>query len=219
MCFGYAFPFEGNWNFLEYRKDFLLRLFGYAFPFEGNWNACSAKGRCCCWRILWICFPVWRELKRSVGSSSSSSSVFFGYAFPFEGNGNWISAAVSQAANFALWICFPVWREWKPLVFQSGYVQYPLFGYAFPFEGNGNSRLSPSADTPLSLWICFPVWRELKHPVIDRKLAGICFGYAFPFEGNGNSTQIHSQSMLLIFSLDMLSRLKGMETETHTACG
>ena len=36
--FGYAFPFEGNWNLFSAFIAKCVRLFGYAFPFEGNWN-------------------------------------------------------------------------------------------------------------------------------------------------------------------------------------
>ena len=62
--FGYAFPFEGNWNLSNTRKPKALLIvhFGYAFPFEGNWNA-TALESFENWVILWICFPVWRELK------------------------------------------------------------------------------------------------------------------------------------------------------------
>ena len=41
----------------------------------------------------------------------------------------------------------------------------------------------------------------------------ICFGYAFPFEGNGNAGPRRcSQKYAFAETLDMLSRLKGMET-------
>ena len=88
--FGYAFPFEGNWNTLQaFWRDIRKRGFGYAFPFEGNWNLIFIGIRDSCIGLLWICLPVWRELKPFFPVSGSTSS--------------W------------LWICLPVWRELKHL--------------------------------------------------------------------------------------------------------
>ena len=115
--FGYAFPFEGNWNnrcylvALKIRLDALdtlsrlkgietilirlngvatcIRCFGYAFPFEGNWNS-------------------------SIMIATRESN--FGYAFPFEGNWNIIVShpfASNSSIAYSLWIRFPVWRELK----------------------------------------------------------------------------------------------------------
>ena len=118
-------------------------------------------------------------------------------------------------SHLILWICFPVWREWKQSsVAGAGGGAVHVFGYAFPFEGNGNtntniwiigvchtldmlSRLK-GIETYLEmlagdvfinfLWICFPVWREWKR------------------ESESFPSSCHKET------LDMLSRLKGIET-------
>ena len=191
--FGYAFPFEGNWN--ASRSSFFIKdllSFGYAFPFEGNWNKRS-----------------WRFYQARTGG-------YFGYAFPFEGNWNLVDQRRDLDRAPSLWICFPVWRELK---------------LGLPFL--------PKSIIDLSLWICFPVWRELKlvaevngvDPIakdfgyafpfegnwnrLSRKQRlrnfHLYFGYAFPFEGNWNC-MIPYDYPKLTFTLDMLSRLKGIET-------
>ena len=117
---------------------YLWLAFGYGFPFEGNWNN-LLKILTNYTSILWICFPVWRELKRDelIRWEVPSRCQVFGYAFPFEGN--WNSHPPTLLYKwYSLWICFPVWRELKP----SATL--------------GETRSS------LTLWICFPVWRELK---------------------------------------------------------
>ena len=165
----------------------VTRCFGYAFPFEGNWN--SDHG----FRIphagcLWICFPVWRELKREGGKYENEKNCDFGYAFPFEGNWNLISSNLSSASNFTFGYAFPFEGNWNFQPYIS--LHSPVcFGYAFPFEGNWNVLHGvPVASVYQTLWICFPVWRELK---------------------------LHTSHNLLNWTfkaLDMLSRLKGIET-------
>ena len=86
--FGYAFPFEGNWNRIGTEQLQLFVCFGYAFPFEGNWNMQRQYYKTIDDLQLWIRFPVWRELKPFSSRWSSSSRWSFGYAFPFEGNWN-----------------------------------------------------------------------------------------------------------------------------------
>ena len=128
------------------------------------------------------------------------------------------------------------YAEWSVWMLLSHF-----FGYAFPFEGNWNRLLfHPAANVsaaldmlsrlkgietlqPLQLlqvwwelWICFPVWRELKPRLILTVTfsAPSSFGYAFPFEGNWNSWKAagchHCDEQKK--TLDMLSRLKGIET-------
>ena len=85
---------------------------------------------------LWICFPVCRELKQTFYSYKGNTTAF-GYAFPFEGNWNYSSIFPSFSPQF-------------------------IFGYAFPFEGNWNWDVFIDIPIDTRLWICFPVWRELK---------------------------------------------------------
>ena len=115
------------------------------------------------WIELWICFPVWRELKHNdLSRAKDVAEDSFGYAFPFEGNWNSFSNSSRERA-IKLWICFPVWRELKLEMTSASPISEFNFGYAFPFEGNWNLW------TPAS-WVIFSV----------------AFGYAFPFEGNWN---------------------------------
>ena len=190
--FGSAFPFEGNWNSISKILKCSPLCFGSAFPFEGNWNSISKILKC--------------------------SPLCFGSAFPFEGNWNEIDGSIWIIPEAPLWIRFPVWRELKH---NANRVECNIggltFGYAFPFEGNWNF-LKISNFTKLEaeyfgyafpfewnwnnlpgnwlisfglwLWICFPVWRELK-----QKLE-------------------YNHHKFYPLTLDMLSRLKGIETVT-----
>ena len=186
--FGYAFPFEGNWNlqpfavqsFFGLPLDTLSRLKGIE-TFVKLWPLLDMRVQ------LWIRFPVWRELKLEICFSSCHCYC-------------------------CLWIRFPVWRELKPSTHPPRHTTVANFGYAFPFEGNWNSSSSRrrigclvSLDTlsrlkgietflyvwrtrvsatrtldtlsrlkgietnrwddiqdAFALWIRFPVWRELK---------------------------------------------------------
>ena len=101
--------------------------FGYAFPFEGNWNSIPVL-LCCSTRtnILWICLPVWRELKHYDGVATIGFRLL-------------------------LWICLPVWRELKPRKKREhGDSHRYHFGYAFPFEGNWNIKTNPQKFLPFS---------------------------------------------------------------------
>ena len=65
------------------------------------------------------------------------------------------------------------------------------------------------------VWKKFPVWRELKlHDPCLIPVHVFEFGRSFPFEGNWN-TNLTITSSLFIFSLEEVSRLKGIET-SHT---
>ena len=210
MAFGYAFPFEGNWNFsCLCCADFRFNSFGYAFPFEGNWNTgdwsegvlwisaldmlSRLKGIETSLQLpspttlctLWICFPVWRELKHYSMIPEVVLNVF-GYAFPFEGNWN-TTLVVVAVIFFFLWIWFPVWRELK--------------------------HFDPVAlaVNPVALWICFPVWRELKR--WWRLVCRWCLALDMLSRLKGIETDsgniIQKEELP---ALDMLSRLKGIET-------
>ena len=130
------------------------------FPFEGNWNFGLSFGSLGSTGLLWIHFPVWRELKLF---TAGNCKCFFVW----------------------LWIHFPVWRELKlcqvgiwlshlwtlnPLSRLKGIETTLLVRL-----GRTHSSLNPlsrlkgietrSLFNPCSkcvLWIHFPVWRELK---------------------------------------------------------
>ena len=116
-------------------------------------------------------------------------SAFFGYAFPFEGNWNSEhSAANTNAPNVRLWICFPVWRELKH-----------FSAVAVTFTGR--------------LWICFPVWRELKQIYrSSRSSRNIKLWICFPVWRELKPISKAMRSDGITSALDMLSRLKGIET-------
>ena len=61
----YTFPFEGNWNlYRNFATNNVVNHSEYTFPFEGNWNSPFFASKRA-WLLLWIHFPVWRELKLS----------------------------------------------------------------------------------------------------------------------------------------------------------
>ena len=214
--FVYAFPFEGNWNCkLINMAPYPNPTFVYGFPFEGNWNWITLLGTSeknettldMLSRLKGIETIWWID-------ESSTSPSPFGYGFPFEGN----------------------WNEKNPSVCPHSYLLY--FGYGFPFEGNWNSLgANHFMHHTAILCICFPVWRELKLKpnklylkwlpslyMVSRlkgieTLAGLfvfgtscAFGYGFPFEGNWNAQRFPPGSAFRS-PLDMLSRLKGIETK------
>ena len=165
---------------LGFRLRFIIPLsdFGYAFPFEGNWNQCLIYLTLVFKLILWICFPVWRELKQNENIVAAAVNTVFGYAFPFEGNWNLLTLRLivffhaldmlSRLKGIETITTFQVLLE---------YLIY--FGYGFPFEGNWNMEVVASVAAAAVLWICFPVWRELKrartpHPPLPVRL-WICF--------------------------------------------
>ena len=140
------------------------------------------------WLLLWIHFPVWRELKLSILTTfeiSSSSE----YTFPFEGNGNsTMSVPKPTDITTSLWIHFPVWRELKRLSAHFEYWWTSIYSeYTFPFEGNWNV--------------------EVIEVHIGQNLAS---EYTFPFEGNWNNTAKVTTTAQT--ALNTLSRLKGIET-------
>ena len=152
-------------------------------------------------KILWIHFPVWRELKREWRSSIRwISTLTSEYTFPFEGN--W---------NFKLRI-----------------IEHALFNVLVSLSLNTLSRLKGietlvselwiSWVSPCFLWIHFPVWRELKREWRSsiRWISTLTSEYTFPFEGNWNfKLRIIEHALfnvLVSLSLNTLSRLKGIET-------
>ena len=144
--------------------------------------------------ILWIHFPVWRELKlllklNNHGSGAKDSE----YTFPFEGN--WNICILMPDMLFP--ISLNTLSRLKGIETTSSTpIQFIGLNseYTFPFEGNWNAkpvvRVSPA---PKKLWIHFPVWRELKR--------------FYSFFSSGPIWR----------SLNTLSRLKGIETiRCHT---
>ena len=87
---------------------------------------------------LWICFPVWRELKPVYDNDGNRHLGDFGYAFPFEGN-------------------------WNRLVRGGlGFLILPL-DMLSRLKGIETVAFRDNKQIYFQLWICFPVWRELKH--------------------------------------------------------
>ena len=169
--------------------------------------------------VLWIRFPVWRELKlkskekmeESLASGFGSAFPFegnwnenlkrqtlsrlcFGYAFPFEGNWNYSSRLRAVSTLTALWIRFPVWRELKLNDLAIGNLLSSVLWIRFPVWRELKLCVCVLCNHRQckTLWIRFPVWRELKHlspPVLST-----------PW----------------VSTLDPLSRLKGIETRGDT---
>ena len=112
--FGYAFPFEGNWNLVLIMLVTAIRCFGYAFPFEGNWNYFAFFPKPLIPVDFGYAFPFegnWNDLNSLFVSSLHAN---FGYAFPFEGNWNAPNRFEWCQRHLNFWIRFPVWRELKP---------------------------------------------------------------------------------------------------------
>ena len=188
-------------------------FFGYAFPFEGNWNfSVLFNNRLNGVTSLWICFPVWRELKQFFKKRKNAAQNTLDMLSRLKGIETY--APLPQGLlNSTLWICFPVWRELWNVLFESFKIANRVLWICFPVWRELKRCTPASEPRPHSpLWICFPVWRELKHhmdpnlsinsPPLDMlsRLKGIetegvesafvgyedVFGYAFPFEGNWN---------------------------------
>ena len=152
----------------------------------------DCRQRCWPWYRLWICFPVWRELKQALEDHyslrKSSTLDMLSRLKGIETSGKLLDGTGIRR----LWICFPVWRELKPRF--CGYFVNEVDDRTLDML----SRLK-GIET-LSNFFC--------HHSCDRY-----FGYAFPFEGNWNFFIAATNSSLSI-ALDMLSRLKGIETSS-----
>ena len=174
---------------------FLLPFLQCPFPFEGNWNKIIAKVE---------------KVKRVIDLQCP---------FPFEGNWNAIHDLGHESID-CLTMSFPVWRELK----LSGSILsssiHPL-QCPFPFEGNWNiDRPLPRTCEWKWLTMSFPVWRELKlaHTLFSSRYLCTLLQCPFPFEGNWN-TCYHHHILNLDSSYNVLSRLKGIETQiTRIVC-
>ena len=166
--------------------------------------------------LLWIYFPVWRELKLElVFTGIVSEQSDFGYTFPFEGNWNGAHQHTRLFPLSGFGYTFPFEGNWNS---DSRCVESRTtwnFGYTFPFEGNWNFAIIRLFVSPLNdLWIYFPVWRELKLDSVSFLYRGfLFFGYTFPFEGNWNYASFLDSILPILIPLDILSRLKGIETK------
>ena len=110
-------------------------------------------------------------------------------------------------------MCFPVWRELKlPLSPWRVQQKELVFKCAFPFEGNWNYfPPSSTADRSVGFKCAFP-FEGNWNTVASRDVVDVVgFKCAFPFEGNWNFLSKLSIS-LCPFGLNVLSRLKGIET-------
>ena len=114
--FRYAFPFEGNWNYMMGQGLVVERAlsFRYAFPFEGNWNPLPTPTSCFSQSTVQICFPVWRELKRFTKPEKRRvrdySSDMLSRLKGIETHNK--TSLFFQKLGWVQ-ICFPVWRELK----------------------------------------------------------------------------------------------------------
>ena len=167
----------------------------YTFPFEGNWNTfISDSSSRSATNILWIHFPVWRELKLMTDKPHQSDSVRSEYTFPFEGNWNNSSIAKSAISVSDLWIHFPVWRELKHEGLNNKEIATLLWIHFPVWRELKQFRRQISQNRISRLWIHFPVWRELKR--LGRRW----------------NHRRHTP-------LNTLSRLKGIETSTDSPEG
>ena len=144
--------------------------------------------------------------------------IYFGSAFPFEGN--W---------NFLMFYSHPIQKEpLDPLSRLKGIetgnpsVKFRLallahFGSAFPFEGNWNVAKHASFWSDFHFGSAFPFEGNWNVCNLDIHITSVFFfGSAFPFEGNWNTYFAAALAWQLGSSLDMLSRLKGIETRKWT---
>ena len=141
------------------------------------------------WALLWLHFPVWRELKHwyLLVLAFPLRNCNFGYTFPFEGNWNSCVDCSCRCCQ-TLWLHFPVWRELKlPQLPKTHRCDLKNdFGYTFPFEGNWNLK---GCYHPVNLPSLATLSRlkGIETLTIINFIANlIYFGYTFPFEGNWN---------------------------------
>ena len=142
---------------------------------------------------LWIYFPVWRELKLLWVSIVISNGWNLWIYFPVWRELKLISFKCHWFHLKRLWIYFPVWRELKLRVFHGEHannkITLDILSRLKGIETGLQIRQWPREHCPL--WIYFPVWRELKQ---------------VQYLGVASDLQL---------TLDILSRLKGIETNTY----
>ena len=138
--------------------------------------------------ILTMSFPVWRESKLFHSLNHDILRVLQ-CPFPFEGN--WNSIRSTHTLKSWLTMSFPVWRELK-----LRFVRVPQRSLLI-------QRLTMS----------FPVWRELKHLPDFRYDEGLVLTMSFPVWRELKLCRSVGLSRGCMMSYNVLSRLKGIETQ------
>ena len=132
-----AFPFEGNWNFVSRSGKFVIHCcLNVPSRLKGieTWTLCTnqlcyvprlnvpsrLKGietygnSDCDWiRVyVWMCLPVWRELKLHLARVSTYKIGIVWMCLPV-----WRELKLLECINhvfeWLVWMCLPVWRELK----------------------------------------------------------------------------------------------------------
>ena len=174
-----------------YLKTGLYRNnFGYTFPFEGNWNQGHASRK---WIRLCPALDILSRLKgieTRIVSRQRRYRPSLDILSRLKGIETSESNRVSQR------------RLSNPLDILSR------------LKGIETQPYQSCTLDNMYLWIYFPVWRELKLTVALLLWVkhNSPFGYTFPFEGNWNAW-LRLSPVLSTESLDILSRLKGIETD------
>ena len=187
--FGYTFPFEGNWNLAsQYNNTPINNSFGYTFPFEGNWNFCPRI-------LLGVKLPVTLDiLSRLKGIETCHLELRRSIGIPLD-----------------------ILSRLKGIETHNSLLYFVdlIFGYTFPFEGNWNGDITTWIHLNRYFGYTFPFegnWNDTA-PTVEPE--PIDFGYTFPFEGNWNLASI--SPFISVSALDILSRLKGIETKSVRA--
>ena len=106
---------ETGFNFQIVHRTF---TFTRAFPFEGNWNDIDYTIENLETLFVHTCFPVWRELKPAWVRTMpmyfrSILEKMFTRAFPFEGNWNFLRHSVRLFESIPFTRAFPFEGNWN----------------------------------------------------------------------------------------------------------
>ena len=171
--------------------------------------------------ILAMSFPVWRELKLIIAIKNVKPSKTCNVLSRLKGIETLSLLTGVHSQNRLLAMSFPVWRELKLCCYNSK----PQFF----FPCNVLSRLKGIETLVMSsvfsfsflvLAMSFPVWRELKlNFSYEVELGGIELAMSFPVwrELKLKDAQLHY--LTTIFPCNVLSRLKGIETQFQSCFG
>ena len=190
----------------------------YTFPFEGNWNwGRTIFTKNLRW-ILWIHFPVWRELKHKLLVIKLDDGFTALNTLSRLKGIETLSLMSLTLGLLFLWIHFPVWRELKRFTLSGKGLRgiRPTLNTLSRLKGIETWLPPTSLLRLLVLWIHFPVWRELKLLTVRSQLP---LEQPFPLNTlsrlKGIETLRHlSRYCKFQFALNTLSRLKGIETDT-----
>ena len=162
----------------------------YTFPFEGNWNHGSLANvirdfNC----ILWIHFPVWRELKQNLLCAFVNYVYTLNTLSRLKGIETFILPFYMEDFTFDSEYTFPFEGNWNSSSSgrYSSNGRYSTLNTLSRLKGIETSRLGLLCSSFSLLWIHFPVWRELK-------------------------LSSSSGCGFRVYALNTLSRLKGIET-------